>query len=98
MREIGMNIACLLYTSNFGKLFGGLIVQWGILGASGIVNLTWSIAMTAYTICGTDYNTSGNGCILSFYDLSKSGCKCRGCRVLNPNVTETFAKWIAVGR
>ena len=74
------------------------IRQWGTVSASAIVNLTWPIAMTAYTICGTDYNTTGNGCILSFYDLSNSGCKCRGCRVLDPYKTETFARWIAIGR
>ena len=69
-----------------------------MLGDSAIVNLTWPIAMTAYAICGTDYNTDGKGCILSFYDLSNLGCKCRGCRVLYPDKTETFARWIAIGR
>ena len=73
-------------------------VQWGMVSASAIVNLTWPIAMTAYSICGTDYNTSGNGCVLSFYDLSNSGCKCRGCRVLDPSRIETYARWIAIGR
>ena len=72
--------------------------QWGMLGASAIVNLTWPIAMTAYAVCGTDYNSSGNGCVLSFYDLSTSGCKCRGCRILDPSKIETFAQWIAIGR
>ena len=87
---------------SLGKLFGGLILQWGLIGKEGdIAEVTLPINANIQTIAGTDYNEYNDPCILSFYNITNNSFKCSGVRLDYKNQTKriaTFCRWIAIGK
>lgn len=74
-------------------------LQWGLqTGLAPTSYITWPIAMSSiYAVMGCDYDTTGNPLALSFYNISSTGCDCRGVRVVD-GTQDSNCRWIAIGR
>lgn len=82
---------------NFGKLVGGLIIQWGVVNkVRANSDIVMPIAAIPYQVVGNDIANDGNSLCLSTYDYTIGKFKISGKRAQDDGSSKIWMQWIAI--